>query len=223
MRIAVPKETAAGERRVALYSESCKKLRDAGYEISIEAGAGVQASFPDDAYRDLGVAIESDPAILLGSADLVLKIAAPATSRNGGRDEAAWMRPGAIYVGSLMPLRHLEAVRALAARGLRLFRPTRFRGPPEPNRWIRSRRWPTSAGTRRPARRRRNQPVLPDADDRRRHGVSGEGVRHRRWCRWPPGHRHGAPPGRQRRGNGRASRSEGTDRKRRCQATSGSS
>ena len=121
MRIAVPKETAAGERRVALVPESCKKLRDAGSEISIEAGAGVQASFPDDAYRDLGVAIESDPAILLGSADLVLKIAAPATSRNGGRDEAAWMRPGAIYVGSLMPLRHLEAVRALAARGVTAF------------------------------------------------------------------------------------------------------
>jgi NAD(P) transhydrogenase subunit alpha len=121
VRIAVPKETAAGERRVALVPESCKKLRDAGYEISIEAGAGVQASFPDDAYRDLGVAIESDPAILLGSADLVLKIAAPTTSRNGGRDEAAWMRPGAIYVGSLMPLRHLEAVRALAARGVTAF------------------------------------------------------------------------------------------------------
>jgi proton-translocating NAD(P)+ transhydrogenase subunit alpha len=121
VRIAVPKETAAGERRVALVPESCKKLRDAGYEISIEAGAGVQASFPDDAYRDLGVAIESDPAILLGSADLVLKIAAPATSRNGGRDETAWMRHGAIYVGSLMPLRHLEAVRALAARRVTAF------------------------------------------------------------------------------------------------------
>jgi proton-translocating NAD(P)+ transhydrogenase subunit alpha len=121
VRIAVPKETAAGERRVALVPESCKKLRDAGYEISIEAGAGVQASFPDDGYRDLGVAIESDPAILLGSADLVLKIAAPATSRNGGRDETACMRPGAIYVGSLMPLRHLEAVRALAARRVTAF------------------------------------------------------------------------------------------------------
>jgi NAD(P) transhydrogenase subunit alpha len=121
VRIAVPKETAAGERRVALVPESCKKLRDAGYEISIEAGAGVQASFPDDAYRDLGVAIESEPAILLGSADLVLKIAAPATSRSGGRDETAWMRPGAIYIGSLMPLRHLEAVRALAARRVTAF------------------------------------------------------------------------------------------------------
>jgi H+-translocating NAD(P) transhydrogenase subunit alpha len=121
VRIVVPKETAAGERRVALVPESCKKLRDAGYEISIEAGAGVQASFPDDAYRDLGVAIGSDPATLLGSADLVLKIAAPAISRNGGRDETAWMRPGAIYVGSLMPLRHLEAVRALAARRVTAF------------------------------------------------------------------------------------------------------
>src|SRR6476619_3874674 len=82
VRIAVPKEVAAGERRVALVPESCKKLRDVGYEISIESGAGAQASFADDAYRDVGVAIESDPARLLGSADLVLKIAAPASSRD---------------------------------------------------------------------------------------------------------------------------------------------
>ena len=95
MRIAVPKETAPGERRVALVPESCKKLIEAGYEIAIESGAGEAAGFPDAAYREFGVAIESDPAALLGSADLVLKVTAPATCRCRPR-RIGWMRPGTI-------------------------------------------------------------------------------------------------------------------------------
>jgi proton-translocating NAD(P)+ transhydrogenase subunit alpha len=121
MRIAVPKETAAGERRVALVPESCKKLLQSGYEISIESGAGAQAGFNDAAYRELGAGVEPDPAALLGSADLVLKVTAPTTGDYSDRNETAWMRPGSIYVGSLMPLRNLEAVRALAARKVTAF------------------------------------------------------------------------------------------------------
>ncbi len=120
MRIAIPRETAPGERRVALAPESCKKLIQAGYEIVIESGAGEAADFADAAYRDLGVAVESDPAALLGSADLVLKVTAPATAHSG-RDETGWMRPGTIYLGSLMPLRNLDAVRALAERRITAF------------------------------------------------------------------------------------------------------
>src|SRR5436190_1784621 len=118
MRIAVPKETSAGERRVALVPESCKKLIQAGYDIAIEGSAGEAAGFPDAEYRDLGVSVAPDPAALLGSGDLVLKVTAPAAA---GRDEAGWMRPGTIYLGSLMPLRNLEAVRALAARNITAF------------------------------------------------------------------------------------------------------
>jgi H+-translocating NAD(P) transhydrogenase subunit alpha len=122
MRIGVLKETAAREQRVAVVPESCKKLIQAGYEITVEAGAGSAAGFPDTAYRDVGVAIESDPAALLASADLVLKVGPPTTGERGdGRDEVGWMRPGAIYLGSLMPLRNLAAVRALAARGITAF------------------------------------------------------------------------------------------------------
>jgi H+-translocating NAD(P) transhydrogenase subunit alpha len=119
MRIAVPRETASDERRVALVPESCKKLIQAGYEIAIESQAGVAAGFADASYRDLGVTVESDPAALLGAADLVLKVGAPAIGAS--RDEIAWVRPGAIYLGSLMPLRNLQAARALAARGITAF------------------------------------------------------------------------------------------------------
>ena len=115
MRIAVPRETAPGERRVALVPESCKKLIQAGYEISIESGAGDAAGFADQLYSELGVSIVADPAALIESADLVLKIAAPTAA------ETSAMKPGTIYVGSLMPLRHFDAVRALASRKITAF------------------------------------------------------------------------------------------------------
>jgi NAD(P) transhydrogenase subunit alpha len=125
MRIAVPRETAPGERRVALVPESCKKLVQAGYEISIESRAGDAAGFEDAAYRELGVAVEPDPVVLLGSADLVLKVTAPVVAQGLSsareRDETGWMRSGTIYVGSLMPLRNLDAVRACARRSITAF------------------------------------------------------------------------------------------------------
>lgn len=120
MRIGVPRETLPGERRVALVPESGKKLIQAGYAISIESGAGQEAGFSDAAYRDVGVTVEPDPAVLLRGSDLVLKVNAPG-SRNGPGSETEWMREGAIYVGSLMPLRNLNAVRALAARRITAF------------------------------------------------------------------------------------------------------
>ncbi|HYV20618.1 MAG TPA: Re/Si-specific NAD(P)(+) transhydrogenase subunit alpha [Verrucomicrobiae bacterium] len=119
MKIAVPKETRAGEHRVALAPESCKKLIQAGYQVAVEAGAGEAAFYPDAAYREAGATVEQDPAALLGSADVVLKVNAPATAPP--RNEAAWMRPGAIFVASLMPMRNLDAIRALAERKVTAF------------------------------------------------------------------------------------------------------
>src|SRR4029450_6661218 len=103
------------EQRVALVPESCKKLIQAGYEISIESGAGEAAGVPDADYGGVGVELQSDRASLLGSGHLVLKVTAPSL------DEVERMRPGAIYLGSLMPLRHLDAVAALAARRITAF------------------------------------------------------------------------------------------------------
>ena len=120
MRIAVPKETESGERRVALVPESCRKLITSGYDIAIETAAGDAAGYGDAEYRQAGVAVGTDPQSLLAAADLVLKVRAPAAGPSG-RDEIGWMRPGAIYLGSLMPLRHLDAVRALASRKITSF------------------------------------------------------------------------------------------------------
>ena len=120
MRIAVPKETSPRERRVALVPESCKKLIQAGYEVSVESGAGLAAGFGDAAYTEAGATLVADPATLFSAADLLLKVNPPATAASG-RDEVGWLRPGAIYVGSLMPLRNFAVVRALAERKVTAF------------------------------------------------------------------------------------------------------
>lgn len=119
MRIAVPAETASQERRVALVPESCKKLIQAGYEVAVEAGAGVAAGFADSAYVAAGAEVQPDPARLLGAADIVLKVNPPATG--SGRNEIAWLKPDAIVIASLMPLRNLAMVPLLAERRVTAF------------------------------------------------------------------------------------------------------
>ncbi len=109
--IAIPLETAPGEHRVALVPESVKKLIQAGYAVSVEPGAGTRAGFSDDAYRAAGASIGD----ALPSADLVLRVAAPTAA------EAERLRSGAVLLGSLMPLRNLQVMRALAARGVIAF------------------------------------------------------------------------------------------------------
>jgi proton-translocating NAD(P)+ transhydrogenase subunit alpha len=120
MRIGVPREVQPGEARVALVPESCKKLVQLGYEVAVENGAGVAAGFSDAAYKESGAVPVGDAATLFGSADLLLKVTSPALPASG-RDEAFWLRPGSIYLGSLMPLRNLAAVKALAARKVTAF------------------------------------------------------------------------------------------------------
>ncbi len=120
MKIIVPKETRPGECRVALVPESCKKLIQAGYAVSVEKGAGEAAFYPDSAYLEIGCAVEHDTAAMVMSADMVLKVNPPASDA-AGRNETEWMKPGTVFLASLMPLRHLDAVRALAERKITAF------------------------------------------------------------------------------------------------------
>lgn len=115
MRIAVPRETAPHERRVALVPESCKKLISSGYEVAVESGAGVAAGYPDADYQSAGAQLSPDVGAMLTGAQVVAKVGPPTA------DEIARMQPGTVYVGSLMPLRNLAAVRALADRRVTAF------------------------------------------------------------------------------------------------------
>jgi NAD(P) transhydrogenase subunit alpha len=110
MRVGVARETAPGERRVALVPETAGKLAAAGFEVVVEPGAGEAASFPDEAYREAGATL-ADP----WDADLVLKVRKPSA------DELPKLHEGQLLIGFLDPLADSEGVAALGARGVVAF------------------------------------------------------------------------------------------------------
>lgn len=77
MRIAIPAEVKNQEKRVALTPDACRALVTAGHEVSVQAGAGVGAGFPDADYREAGTNIEADVATLYENAELVVKVKEP--------------------------------------------------------------------------------------------------------------------------------------------------
>jgi H+-translocating NAD(P) transhydrogenase subunit alpha len=112
MRVGVPKERAAGERRVALVPELAGRLVASGFEILVERGAGDAASFPDAAYEEAGARVVDD---VYGEADAVAKVQSP------GEEEVARLREGQVLVGFLQPLTDPEGIARLAARGVTAF------------------------------------------------------------------------------------------------------
>lgn len=110
MTIAVPRETHAGERRVAATPDTVAQLSKLGYAVEIESGAGVQAAFSDDAYRAAGARIVDDPQALWSNADVVIKVRPPSP------DEAGRLKPGATLIGFVWPAQHPALLEALAAR-----------------------------------------------------------------------------------------------------------
>src|SRR5579885_1500686 len=103
MRVGVVRETAPGERRVALVPETAAKLAGAGFEVVVEAGAGAAASFPDDQYGTIGSPWE---------ADVVVTVRRP---------EAAKLRSGQILIGFLDPLADTAGIAELESKGVIAF------------------------------------------------------------------------------------------------------
>ncbi|HND51686.1 MAG TPA: Re/Si-specific NAD(P)(+) transhydrogenase subunit alpha [Pirellulaceae bacterium] len=115
MKVAVPRETSPGERRVALAPESCKKLVAKGMEVLVESGAGGASFFTDDSYRAVGAKIESDAGSLWSAADFMLTVQPPTV------EQVALLRQGSYLLGSLLPIKNLPVVKALADRKITAF------------------------------------------------------------------------------------------------------
>src|ERR671924_607046 len=116
MRIGVPKETAEGERRVALVPEVVRKLAggDGGLEVVVERGAGAGALIPDAQYEEAGARMVEDAGAVF-EADVVVKVAPP------GQDEIGRLRSDSVLIGFLQPLAAGEAIRAIAQTGATSF------------------------------------------------------------------------------------------------------
>jgi NAD(P) transhydrogenase subunit alpha len=114
MRIGVPKETAEGERRVALIPDTVKSLRESELDVAVESGAGSEAGHPDQEYTEAGAEVDGSEAAW--GADVVLRVAVPSTEEIGGR-----LRRGQVLVGHLAPLTSPETTKALAQAGVTSF------------------------------------------------------------------------------------------------------
>jgi NAD(P) transhydrogenase subunit alpha len=123
MRIAVPKEIMTNERRVAATPETVSKYRKLGHEVSVEAGAGSGIYADDDAYRAAGATIVDDVQVLLGGADLVLKVKQPIFNATVGKHEADMIPNGCTLVTFLHPAspESHDMVRKLRDRGITSF------------------------------------------------------------------------------------------------------
>jgi NAD(P) transhydrogenase subunit alpha len=110
MRVGVPRETAVGERRVALVPEIVAKLVASGIDVVVEPGAGEGASFTDDAFTEAGAALGNP-----WEAEVVAKVRMPSDEELGRLSE------GQVLIGFLQPLSNPQGIERLRGRGVTAF------------------------------------------------------------------------------------------------------
>jgi NAD(P) transhydrogenase subunit alpha len=115
MLVAVPREIAPGERRVAVVPDILPRLQAAGIEVIIETGAGAGALHSDEAYTTRGATVAPDLPTLYAAADVICKVQAPSPG------EAAQLPEGSVVVSMLQPAADLELIRTLVGRKITAF------------------------------------------------------------------------------------------------------
>ncbi|MCW5660974.1 MAG: Re/Si-specific NAD(P)(+) transhydrogenase subunit alpha [Burkholderiaceae bacterium] len=110
LRIGVPKETAAGEKRVATVPDVVEKLVKLGFSVAVQSGAGDAAHFADDTYRAAGADVVDTAAELWARSDIVFKVRPPSAS------EVGLMREGGTLIGFVWPAQNPELMQQLAAK-----------------------------------------------------------------------------------------------------------
>ncbi|HET7527138.1 MAG TPA: NAD(P)(+) transhydrogenase (Re/Si-specific) subunit alpha, partial [Burkholderiaceae bacterium] len=110
LRIGVPKETAAGEKRVATVPDVAEKLIKLGFSVAVQSGAGDAANFADDTYRAAGADVVGTAPELWAQSDIVFKVRPPSD------DEVGLMREGGTLIGFIWPAQNPELMQQLAAK-----------------------------------------------------------------------------------------------------------
>ena len=108
--IGVPKETAAGEKRVATVPEAVEKLIKLGFKVAVQSGAGDAANFSDEVYRAAGAEIVDTAAKLWSTSDIIFKVRGPTA------EELGMMREGGTLVSFIWPAQNPELMKQLAAK-----------------------------------------------------------------------------------------------------------
>jgi NAD(P) transhydrogenase subunit alpha len=118
MVIGVPRESFPGERRVALVPAVIPNLAKAGYEVAVEAGAGLAAGYLDAEYAAKGAKLVPERAEVFRLADVVVQVLCYGSNDRTGRADLPLLRSGQVLVGFLRPLGALETIQEIAATGV---------------------------------------------------------------------------------------------------------
>ena len=118
MIISVPKEIVSGERRVALTPDVAKRLVGAGVTVRVETGAGIEASYPDEAYTKVGAEIVNDGPAAWKDSDVVVKVQPPMIGSESGTNELEHAKEGAVLISMLQPFTNFDVVNAVANKGV---------------------------------------------------------------------------------------------------------
>src|SRR5450755_4702337 len=121
MIVGVPRETFPGERRVALVPAAVPNLTKAGLEVVIEAGAGVEAGYPDADYAAKGAQIVAERADVFRTADIILQVLCHGSNDRTSDADLPLLRRGQVLIGFLRPLGNVQTVQEVAATGATAF------------------------------------------------------------------------------------------------------
>src|SRR5271165_3777719 len=121
MIVGVPREIFPGERRVALTPAVIPSLVKAGLEIVVEAGAGIEAGYPDAEYVNKGAKTQVGRAEIFRSADIVLQVLCYGSNDETGQSDVPLMRRDQALIGFLRPLGEVRTVEEVAATGVTAF------------------------------------------------------------------------------------------------------
>lgn len=121
MIVGVPKESYPGERRVALVPVVVPNLTKTGLEVVIEAGAGEQAGYPDDAYVEKGAKVLPDRAAVFRAADIVAQVLCYGSNDITGKADLPLYKRGQTLVGFLRPFGSADVVQQIAQSGVTAF------------------------------------------------------------------------------------------------------
>jgi len=121
MIVGVPRETFPGERRVALTPAMVPSLAKAGLEVIVEAGAGVEAGYPDAEYANKNATLVPDRAEVFAKADVILQVLCYGSNDLTGQADLALFRRGQALIGFLRPLGDVHTIQEIATTGVTSF------------------------------------------------------------------------------------------------------
>ncbi len=121
MIIGIPKESFPGERRVAMVPSVVPSLTKAGFEVVIQAGAGVDAGYLDKEYIEKGAKIVGSREEVFRTADIIVQVLYHGSNDRTGKEDVPLYRQGQFLVGFLRPLGALETLQDIASKGVTSF------------------------------------------------------------------------------------------------------